>query len=136
MDKITIAVPSNFPGGLNAQVSEHFGHCDVYTLVQVADNKVVDATVITNPPHEHGGCLAPVQMLADNKADVLIAFGIGKRPLAGFQEKNIKVYQNIGNPDVNSAVQSFMAGKLQAFAPSSVCQGGCSSGNGHHHAYN
>lgn len=127
MDKIMIAVPSNLPGGLNASVSEHFGHCEVYTLVKIAGSQIVEAMVIPNPPHEQGGCMAPVQMLADKKADVLIAFGIGKRPLAGFQEKNIKVYQNIGNPDVVSAVQSFLAGKLRAFAPSSVCQGNCGS---------
>ena len=32
-----IAIPSVLPGGLEAQVGAHFGHCDCYTLVDVED---------------------------------------------------------------------------------------------------
>ena len=34
-----IAIPSVLPGGLEAQVGAHFGHCDCYTLVDVEDNR-------------------------------------------------------------------------------------------------
>lgn len=36
-----IAIPSVLPGGLEAQVGAHFGHCDCYTLVDVEDGAVV-----------------------------------------------------------------------------------------------
>ena len=35
MKKGRIAVPSIDEGGLNGQRSGHFGHCDVFTLVDV-----------------------------------------------------------------------------------------------------
>ena len=35
---IRIAIPSVQPGGLDAEVGAHFGHCDLYTLVDVDDN--------------------------------------------------------------------------------------------------
>ena len=30
-----IAIPSQSPGGLDAGLGAHFGHCDLYTLVTV-----------------------------------------------------------------------------------------------------
>ena len=41
-----IAIPSVLPGGLEAQVGAHFGHCDCYTLVDVEDGAVVKSEVI------------------------------------------------------------------------------------------
>lgn len=35
MNTVKIAIPSDQPGGLEARVSEHFGHCDLYTIVEV-----------------------------------------------------------------------------------------------------
>ena len=40
-----IAIPSVLPGGLEAQVGAHFGHCDCYTLVDVEDGAVVKSEV-------------------------------------------------------------------------------------------
>lgn len=54
-----IAIPSVLPGGLEAQVGAHFGHCDCYTLVNVEDGAIVKSEVIPSCAHEHGGCLAP-----------------------------------------------------------------------------
>ena len=35
-----IAVPSEQPGGLDAQVGQHFGHCEVYTLASVESGQI------------------------------------------------------------------------------------------------
>jgi len=37
MTRSRIAIPSSLPGGLQAQVGAHFGHCDVYTMIDVED---------------------------------------------------------------------------------------------------
>lgn len=34
-----IAIPSNSPGGLEADRSDHFGHCDVFTIVDLDAEK-------------------------------------------------------------------------------------------------
>jgi predicted Fe-Mo cluster-binding NifX family protein len=35
-----IAIPSAQPGGLEAALGAHFGHCELYTLVSVENDKV------------------------------------------------------------------------------------------------
>ena len=35
MSSMIIAVPSQQPGGMDAALGAHFGHCDMYTLVSV-----------------------------------------------------------------------------------------------------
>ena len=35
-----IAVPSDQPGGLDARVGAHFGHCEVYTLAKIDNGEV------------------------------------------------------------------------------------------------
>ncbi|MBW2458690.1 MAG: dinitrogenase iron-molybdenum cofactor biosynthesis protein, partial [Deltaproteobacteria bacterium] len=52
-----IAVPSEAPGGLDAEVSAHFGHCAAFTLITVADGKIGEVSTLDNAPHEQGGCM-------------------------------------------------------------------------------
>ena len=41
MSKSVVAVPSALPGGMEAGMGMHFGHCDIYTIVEVEDGKVL-----------------------------------------------------------------------------------------------
>ncbi len=126
MSAITIAVPSSSPGGLEAAMGMHFGHCDVFTLVELEENRVKSVSVLGNPPHKEGGCLAPVQTLADKKVNVLLAGGMGMRPLMGFSQAGIEVYHAGNFPTVGSAVEAFSQGRLQSFSNEFTCKGGCS----------
>ncbi len=123
MEKI-IAVPSENPGGLDAGVGAHFGHCDLYTLVQVVDGKMADIKVIPNVPHEQGGCLAPVQHLANNGVTQMIAGGMGMRPLMGFNQAGIAVYFGGESKTVGQAVEAMLDGKLPEFRQENTCGGG------------
>ena len=124
MQKI-IAVPSENPGGLEAGVGAHFGHCDLYTLIQVVDGQVQDIKVVPNVPHQQGGCLAPVQHLAGNGVTQLIAGGMGMRPLMGFNDVGIKVYYGGGSRTVGDAVIAMIKGDLPEFKQENTCGGGC-----------
>lgn len=33
--KMRIAIPTNSPGGLDADRSDHFGHCDIFAMVDI-----------------------------------------------------------------------------------------------------
>ncbi|HBD07962.1 MAG TPA: dinitrogenase iron-molybdenum cofactor biosynthesis protein, partial [Syntrophobacteraceae bacterium] len=81
MKNAIVAIPSSHPGGLEAALGAHFGHCDLYTLVSIADGKVQEVRTLPNVPHQQGGCMAPVNHLAENGVQVLIAGGMGMRPL-------------------------------------------------------
>ena len=102
-----IAVPSDAPGGLEANISEHFGRCDVFTLVAVEDQEVGEVTLIENGGHEEGGCLAPVTLLKEKGAAAMITGGMGRRPLAGFEEAGIVVHHKGEATTVGQAIEAF-----------------------------
>ena len=102
----------------------HFGHCDVYTVVTVDDGQIADVKVIPNVPHQQGGCMAPVQHLASNGVNQLIAGGMGLRPLMGFNQVGIQVYFGGNTRTVGEAVQAMLAGQLPEFQQQHTCGGG------------
>ncbi|MFZ5451982.1 MAG: NifB/NifX family molybdenum-iron cluster-binding protein [Thermodesulfobacteriota bacterium] len=125
MNSITIvAIPSSHPGGLEAPLGAHFGHCDLYTLVKIAQGKVEEVIILPNVPHEQGGCMAPVNHLAQNGVQVLIAGGMGLRPLMGFNQVGIDVLYGGGVQTVAEAVEALLQGKLQRFTTEFTCGGG------------
>lgn len=119
-----IAIPSAQPGGLEAGLGMHFGHCDLYTLIDVDDSNAVTAvTTIPCISHAQGGCLAPVMYLAEHGVTHLLAGGMGMRPLMGFLQNNIQVFWAGGLPTVGGAVNAFLAGQLPPFTPANTCRG-------------
>ncbi len=122
MDRI-IAIPSTAPGGLDAPLGAHFGHCDLYTLVTAEDGKISDVNVIPNVPHQQGGCMAPVQLLANNGVTQLVAGGMGQRPLMGFSQVGIEVYFGGNAQTVGQAVEAMLAGELELFQQEHTCGG-------------
>ncbi|GLI35065.1 NifB/NifX family molybdenum-iron cluster-binding protein [Desulforhabdus amnigena] len=124
MKSTIVAIPSSHPGGLAAALGAHFGHCDLYTLIEVVDGQVKDIRVIPNVPHAQGGCMAPVNHLAQNGVQVLIAGGMGMRPLMGFTQVGISVLHGGSAQTVREAVDAYLAGQLQQFTPEYTCGGG------------
>jgi len=126
-----IAIPSNAPGGLDAGLSEHFGHCDAFTLITVDGEDVKDVRILPNMGHEQGGCMAPVMLLKNEGVQAMMAGGMGPRPLLGFQQVGIRVYFNEGAPTVSDAVQLLVQGRAREFGPAHVCGGGGGGCGGH-----
>jgi ATP-binding protein involved in chromosome partitioning len=120
----TVAVPSMHPGGLDAMRSGHFGHCDVFTLIQVENGEIRDVSVLQNPPHQQGGCQAPVNLLHQNRAEALIVGGIGMRPLMGFHQVGIDVYFGPEGETVGAVIEHLLQGRLELIAENQVCGGG------------
>ncbi len=119
-----IAVPSMQPGGLEAPRSGHFGHCDVFTMIEVRDGKVEDVTVVPNQPHAQGGCQVPVDLLHQQGANALIVGGIGMRPLMGFRQVGIEVFFGPEGETVGAVLDLLMEGKLHPIGEHQVCGGG------------
>ena len=132
MSSILVAVPSAAPGGLEAGVDAHFGHCQMYTLVSVEEGKVANVDVIPNIPHEQGGCMAPVNYLAEHKVKAIISGGMGMRPLMGFQQVGIEVLFGNGASSVQDAITGFISGSLPHFSQEFTCGGGSTGGCGGH----
>jgi predicted Fe-Mo cluster-binding NifX family protein len=124
MALVRIAVPSDGQGGLEGLRAGHFGHCDVFTLVDVDDGAIKEVSVLANKEHVQGGCMVPVQLLADAKVQRLIVGGIGMRPLMGFKQVGIDVYYDGERRDIRPVVEDMIADKLPMIAENQVCGGG------------
>ena len=124
MNNGRIAVPSVGNGGLDGQRSQHFGHCDAFTLVDVKDGKISNVTVINNSEHQEGGCLIPVNTLSNLKVNALVVSGIGLRPLTAFNEVGIDVYHDATCPDIKPVVESLITGNLSIISSDQTCGGG------------
>jgi predicted Fe-Mo cluster-binding NifX family protein len=119
-----IAVPSMEAGGLDGHRSGHFGHCDVFTLVDVKDGEIEKVSTIANQTHVQGGCMVPVNLLAQHNVNALVVGGIGMRPLMGFRQVGINVYYDATRPEIKPVVEDLIAGKLPRIEDDQVCGGG------------
>lgn len=119
-----IAIPSVDNGGLDGQRSGHFGHCDVFTLVDVEDGEIKQVSTIPNQEHVQGGCMVPVNFLAGHNVNALIVGGIGMRPLMGFRQVGIDVYHDATRIEIRPVVEELIAGKLPIISDDQVCGGG------------
>jgi predicted Fe-Mo cluster-binding NifX family protein len=128
MEDGRIAVPSMGIGGLDGERSGHFGHCDVFTFVDVEGGEVKQVTTIPNESHVQGGCMVPVNLLASHNVKALIVGGIGMRPLMGFKQVGVDVFYDATRQQIRPVVEDLIAGKLQMIGDDQVCGGG---GGGH-----
>lgn len=121
---IRVAIPSEGNGGLDGKRAGHFGHCDVFTCVDVEDGQIKQVTILANQEHVQGGCMVPVNLLAENGVNALVVGGIGMRPLMGFQQVGIEVYHDGERMDIRPVVEDFVAGALAKITNNQVCGGG------------
>lgn len=124
MTTMKLAVPTLGEASLDSQRSGHFGHCDCFTLCTIEDGEVTAVEALENPPHEEGGCLRPVRLLADAGADAIVAAGMGMRPLMGFGEAGITVYFENETPGVGDVARKVAAGAVPVMGAENAC---------HHH---
>ena len=124
MENGRIAVPSNGTGGLDGMRAGHFGHCDVFTFIDVENGEIKDVSTLQNEEHVQGGCMVPVNLLASHNVNVLVVGGIGMRPLMGFKQVGIDVYHDAERPEIRPVVEDLIAGKLPEIRNDQVCGGG------------
>lgn len=118
-----IAVPSNGNGGLEGTRAGHFGHCDVFTLIDVQEGQITDISILKNQEHVQGGCMVPVNLLSSNQVNALIVGGIGMRPLMGFKQVGIDVFHDDQRPEIKPVVLDLIDGKLSQIRNDQVCGG-------------
>ena len=120
---MVLAVPSIGEGGMDVERSGHFGRCNCFTVIEIADGEVKDVRIVDNPPHVDGGCLRPVELLASHGVNALVVAGIGGRPLAGFNDAGIAVFFDDAIPLVRDIVDEMVAGRVELIDASSACSG-------------
>lgn len=92
---------------VEGKLSLHFGHCEVFALVDVDDisKEIVSIKEMVPPPHEPG--VLP-QWLGELKADVIISGGMGQRAQTLFEAQNIKVIVGAPVDSPENIVRAYM----------------------------
>lgn len=123
MNTVKIAVPCHSPGGLMSDRCEHFGHCDHFTLIVIADGRIAGVQVIDNVVHDKGGCSQPIELLRKNKVDTLVVSGMGASPLRKFAEAGIEVYfaPRYYSDEVYSVVTGFVKKDFSVMRERQAC---------------
>jgi len=102
-----IAIPT-----ADGKLCMHFGHCEVFTFVEVdpAGKKVLSSQGLTPPPHEPG--VLP-KWLAEQGANLIIAGGMGQRAQGLFAENGIQVIVGAPVETPENIAQAYLNGQLQ-----------------------
>jgi predicted Fe-Mo cluster-binding NifX family protein len=108
-------------------LSEHFGHCEQFAIVEADMNAktILSINLVTPPPHEPG--LLP-KWLREQGVVTVIAGGIGQRALNIFAQNGIMVRAGFAAAPVDQIVNAFLQGELTG-----TPQGCSHHGHGDHH---
>ena len=113
-----IAIPTE-----GTDVSEHFGRCPTFTIVDVDEGSVVKKESIANPEHQPG--MLP-SFLRSKGVACVIARGMGNRATHLFAQSGIDTIVGVSG-SVDGVIQQFIEGSLKG-------NGIPCPGEGHGHA--
>ena len=106
-----IAFASEENKGLESAMAHHFGRCPYYVFAEVEEGVAKNVETKENPffsSHEPG--VVP-QYIADEKADVMIAGGMGPRAIEWFGKLGVKAVTGAGG-SVRAALDDYLKGNL------------------------
>ncbi len=115
--KVAISTDSGY-------VSEHFGRCPIFTLVEFEEGKVLGKKEIPNPGH-HPGFLPG--FLKKEGATAIVAGGMGQRALGLFSQSGIQVIVGVGGK-IDEVINKLVNGSLEG--GESLCKPGGGKGYG------
>jgi predicted Fe-Mo cluster-binding NifX family protein len=115
--KKKIAVAVDDAGGLQANVSAHFGRCPYYVIIDAAGNSVVKSVTVENPFfNSHGEPGQVPAFIKSQKADVIISGGMGPRAVAFFNDFGIDVVTGASG-SVDRVIRDYLNGSLSGVTP-------------------
>jgi predicted Fe-Mo cluster-binding NifX family protein len=94
----------------DGRLTMHFGHADVFTLIDVENGQVCRTQAVKPPPHEPG--VLP-RWLKEQGVNVIIAGGMGQRAQALFAENGIQVVVGAEAAPAEDLVRQHLAGALK-----------------------
>ncbi len=109
-----IAIASEENKDLESRAAHHFGRCPYYVFITVDDDntpKTIES--LENPffnGHEPG--VVP-QFIADQKADVIIAGGMGPRAIDWFTQLGVKAVTSSA-PTVGELMNKYLTGEISS----------------------
>ncbi len=115
-----IAIPSFDNGGLDSDISAHFGGCSHFVIVTLNDGKFSDVNVIENREDGPHSCAGPVKLLKTEEVDLVLLSNIGLRPLEIMQSQGIEVLCGAFGK-VKDALEDYLDGALLPIDMKNTC---------------
>ncbi len=107
-----IAFASEDKMGLEGEVSAHFGRCPYYTFLELDGGQVQSSRVVENPYFgEHIPGKVP-EFIHSQKADVMIAGGMGPRAIEFFDGYGIEAVTGAFGK-IKTALDAYLDGRLR-----------------------
>jgi predicted Fe-Mo cluster-binding NifX family protein len=112
----TIAIACLEDLGLEGQISDHFGRCPYYTLVDIKDGEVVRSRVVAAPDlNAHSPGMMPL-LIRELRADIIISGGMGSKAIDLFTELSIEVVTG-ATGKVSDNLEAYLRGDLKGIVP-------------------
>lgn len=105
-------------------VSEHFGRCPSFTVVDIEDGRVRSTMVLENPGHQPG--VIP-QFLHQKGVNCIVAGGMGMRARGFFDEVGIQTILGVTGK-IDDVIRRLQSGTLEG--GESLCKPGAGKGYG------
>jgi predicted Fe-Mo cluster-binding NifX family protein len=105
-------------------VSQHFGRCPEFTILEIKDGKLINKKTISNPGH-HPGYLP--QYLREYGVSSIVAGGMGMRARELFEQAKIDAVLGVEGK-INQVISKIIDGSLEG--GESICRPGSGKGYG------
>ncbi len=127
-----IAIPTE-----NEKLCAHFGHCESFTFVDVNPETKEILNIETKVPEEGISCQS-ASWISEQGANIILAGGIGGRPLGIFSQNGVEVISGCPELPIQELVTQYLESSLSTGENScggehSHCGG---HQHGHHHCHN
>ena len=121
-DKIMkIIIPS-----ADEKLCGHFGHCEYFTFVEINPETKEIISIEKKVPEEGISCQS-ASWIATQGANIILAGGMGGRPMAIFAQNGVKVIAGCPELEIKTVVNQFLN--------DSLATGENSCGGEHHHCH-
>jgi predicted Fe-Mo cluster-binding NifX family protein len=113
-----VCIPTMGTGGLDEEVSQHFGRAKTFTIVDIETEEV---RALPNTGTHAGGALTPAEILASEGVDVMVVGGLGPKAVSFFEQSGIDVFVGAGGR-VRDAIDAYKAGTLTRATSENACK--------------
>ena len=122
-----IAIPTE-----NERLCSHFGHAETFTFAEVNPVTKEILSMETKVPAEGISCQS-AGWLSEQGVNLVLAGGMGARPLGIFEQNGVKVISGCPELPVRDVVNQYLASTL--VTGENACGGEHSHCHGHHHKH-
>ncbi|NCO88303.1 hypothetical protein AUK04_04150 [Candidatus Roizmanbacteria bacterium CG2_30_33_16] len=98
---------------LESKVTEVFGRCPYFLVVEIDNKKIKGIEVVENTSIDQsvGAGISAAKIIAEKGADVVITGEVGPKALDVLKQFNIQVYNGFGS--IKEVIQKFIDGGLK-----------------------